>query len=196
MSRYIGPFWKKSRSLSFSLLWNKKEFRKNITQKKKTRESLYKLQLKEKQKIKYGYGWRDRQMKNEYMKIKAKSRDTNINLLVISEMRLDSLVFRSGLVNTLNFARQLVSHKHILVDGKTVNIPSYKVEAGQVIILKEEMKQNELIKNSLEQNIKTPSYIAFDKKELTIAYLRRFTHEELEQGINTSLVTEWYNRRI
>jgi small subunit ribosomal protein S4 len=112
----------------------------------------------------------------------------------MSESRLDNVVFRSGLTNTLNFARQLVSHKHILVDGKTANIPSYKVEAEQVISLKEKMKQNTLIKNNLEQNVKVPDYIVFDKQKLTITCLRVPLHEDLPEEklkkINPALVVE------
>ena len=118
----------------------------------------------------------------------------------MSESRLDNVVFRSGLVNTLNFARQLVSHKHILVDGKKVNIPSYKVKAGQVISLKEEMKQNKLIKNNLEQNVNVPSYITFDKQKLTITCLNTPLHEDLPEEklkrINPALVVEWYSRKV
>lgn len=101
------------------------------------------------------------------------------------------MVFRSGLANTLRFARQLVGYKHVLVDGKIVNIPSYKIEPGQVISLKKEkMKENKLIKSNLEQNIKTPPYISFDKQKLTINYLRHPAIDELNKGIDTSLVVE------
>jgi small subunit ribosomal protein S4 len=101
------------------------------------------------------------------------------------------LVFQSGLVNTLRFARQLVSYKHILVDGKTVNIPSYQVNPGQVISLKKEkMKENKLIASNLERNIKFPPYLSFDKQKLTITYLRYPLSEELEKNVNVPLLTE------
>jgi small subunit ribosomal protein S4 len=111
------------------------------------------------------------------------------------------VVFRSGLTNTLNFARQLVSYKHILVDGKKVYAPSYKVKPGQVISLrKEKMKQNTLIKNNLEQNVKVPDYIAFDKQKLTITCLRAPLYEDLPEEklkkINPALVVEWYSRKV
>jgi len=95
------------------------------------------------------------------------------------------------LVNTLGFARQLVSYKHFLVDGKKVNIPSYKIEPGQVISLKKEkMKENKIIKSILEQNRKFPPYIAFDKQKLTVTYLRYPTVEELSKDIEPSLIVE------
>ena len=145
----------------------------------------------------HGFGWRNKQLKNEYIKAKSKAGDTGVNLLTSSESRLDNIIFRSGLVGTLRCARQWVSHKHFLVDGKTVNIPSFKVEPGQVISLKKEkMAENKLVKNNLEQNIKFPSYLNFDKQKLTISYLRPPQPEELNKGIDTSLVVEWYNRRI
>src|SRR5206468_219064 len=118
-----------------------------------------------------------------------------VNLLTRSESRLDNVVLRSGLANTLGFARQLVSYKHFLINGKTVNIPSFKVEPGQVISLKKEkMKENKLIKSNLEQNIKIPPYIALDKQKLTITCLRAPQYEDLPEeklkNINTSLVVE------
>jgi len=120
-----------------------------------------------------------------------RSGDIGVNLLVGSESRLDNLIFKSGLVNTLGFARQLVSYKHFLVDGKKVNIPSYKIEPGQVISLKKEkMKENKLIKSNLEQNPKVPPYIAFDKQKLTVTYLRYPTVEELSKDIDPSLIVE------
>ncbi|CAJ0833595.1 4994_t:CDS:2 [Entrophospora sp. SA101] len=144
--------------------------------KKKRRKSSYGLKLQEKQKIMYGYA-------------RAEAGNTGTNLLINSESRLDNVVLRSGLANTLGFARQLVSYSHILVDGKTVNIPSYKIKPGQVIKLKKEkMAENKIIKSSLEQNIKVPTHISFDKQKLTISYLRHPAAEELSRGIDASLV--------
>jgi small subunit ribosomal protein S4 len=159
--------------------------------KKKRRKSPYGLKLQEKQKIMYGYGWRDKQVKNEYLKARAEAGNTGTNLLINSESRLDNVVLRSGLANTLGFARQLVSYSHILVNGKTINIPSYKIKPGQVINLKKQkMMENKIIKSSLEQNTKVPSHISFDKKKLTISYLRHPAAEELTKGIDASLVVE------
>ncbi|KLL05112.1 MAG: 30S ribosomal protein S4 [Mycoplasmataceae bacterium RV_VA103A] len=206
MSKFLGPLWKKSRALHFSLLGNKKEFsrgKKRITSpgmhggKRKKRLSPYGLRLQAKQRLMHGFGWRNKQLKNEFIKVKSKAGDAGVNLLINSESRLDNIIFRSGLASTLRCARQWVNHKHFLVDGKTVNIPSFKVEPGQVISLKKEkMVENKLVKNNLEQNIKFPSYLNFDKQKFTINYLRPPQPEELNQEIDTSLVVEWYNRRI
>jgi small subunit ribosomal protein S4 len=149
------------------------------------------LQLQEKQKVMYGYGWRDKQLKNKYVKAKLRSGDTGINFLMISELRLDNILVLSGLANTVRFARQLVSYGHLLVDGKKNNIPSYEVGPGQVISLKKEkMKENKIIKSTLEQNVKVPSFLDFNKEKLTITYLRHPSPEELNKSINVSLIVE------
>jgi small subunit ribosomal protein S4 len=104
---------------------------------------------------------------------------------------LDNLVFRSGLVGTRGCARQLVSHGHFSVDGQKVKSPSYQVEPGQVITLrKEAMIENKIVKSSLEQNIKVPSYLNFDKQNLIINYVRLPLSAELNKDIDTSLVVE------
>jgi len=167
--------------------------------KRKRRPSAFGLQLKEKQKIMYLYGLRDKQLKNECIKAKSKPGGVGVNLLTSLESRLDNLVFRSGLVNTRRFARQLVSQGHILVNDKKVKIPSYKVKREQKIGLKKDrMKENKLIKNSLEQNIKFPSFLDFDREKLIITYLRYPSAEEVSPGnnIDTSLIIEWYNKKI
>ena len=147
----------------------------------------------------YLYGLRDKQLKNECIKAKSKPGGVGVNLLTSLESRLDNLVFRSGLVNTRRFARQLVSQGHILVNDKKVKIPSYKVKREQKIGLKKDrMKENKLIKNSLEQNIKFPSFLDFDREKLIITYLRYPSAEEVSPGnnIDTSLIIEWYNKKI
>jgi len=206
MSRYLGPIWKKSRALHFSLLGNNKEFsrgKKRINppgmhggKRKRLSPYAYALKLQAKQTVMYFYGLRDNQLKNEYIKAKRKSGEVGTNLLISLESRLDNLVFRSGLVNTLRFARQLVSHGHILVNDQKVKIPSLKVKEGQKITLKKKMTENKLIKNSLEQNVKFPPFLDFDRQKLVITYLRYPVAEEFNKGINTDLLIEWYNRKV
>lgn len=206
MSKYIGPIWRKSRALNFPLLGGK-EFSRGKKRKtlpgihggKRKRYSAYALQNKEKQKIRFRYGLRENQLYNLFIKVKDKQGDAGDNLLINCESRLDNVVFRSGVVNTLGFARQLVSHGHALVDGKKVTIPSFRLKPGQTISLKKEkMAENKLIKDSLAQNIKIPSFLDFKRKEteININFSRYPNAEELEKGIDTSLVIEWYNRKI
>ena len=158
---------------------------------KRKKKSPYAAKLQDKQKIKNNYGLRDYQLKTKYVEARVKSGDTATNLLTSLESRLDNLVFRSGLVNTLPFARQLVSYGHFLVNGKKVKSPACQVKPGQIIGLrKAKMHENKLIKSNLEKNIKLPSFLDFDKQKLTITYLRYPAVEELDEGINTSLVME------
>lgn len=205
MSRYIGPLWRKSRALNFSLLENKKEFsrgKKRITPPgqhgvKRKRVSTYALQNQEKQKLRFLYGLRERQLHNLFAKLKKKKGDISDNLLINLESRLDNLVFRSGLVNTRRMARQWVNHGHFLLNGKEVDIPSHEVKPESIISLKKTvMKENRIIKTNLEQNIPTPPYVKFDKEGLNITFLRYPQSEELNRGINTSLVVEWYNKKM
>ena len=200
MSKYLGPRLRKLRTLGLPL----PRFRNKGSNppgqhggKRRGKKSLYGLQLQEKQKIMFSYGWRDKQVKNEYIKAKAKAGDTGVNLLISSESRLDNLIFRSGLVSTIDFAREWVSHGHFLVDGKKVKTPSYKVEPGQNISFKKEKnKENKLIKNNLERNVKTPLYLNLDRQKLIINYLRYPLPEELNKNIFHPLVVEWYNRKV
>lgn len=205
MSKYIGPIWRKSRALKISLLENKKEFSRGkkrttspgIHGDKRRRESTYGLQNKEKRKICLRYGLREKGLYNLFVKAKKEKDNTGDTLLKMCESRLDNLIFRSGLVNTRRFARLWVSQGHFLVNNQKVKSPSYQVEIGQNINLrKEKMVENKLVKSNLEQNAKIPPYISFDKKNLTINYLRYPSPEEYNKDIDTSLVVEWYNRRI
>jgi len=163
-------------------------------EKRKRYSSAYSFQNREKQKIKISYGLREKQLYNLFAKLKKEKGNISDNLLINCESRLDNLVFRSGLINTLRFSRQLVSHGHFLVNGKKVKTPSYQLEVGDVVSFrKEKMSQNKLIKKNLEQNVKFPDYISFDKQKLTITYLRHPFPEEIKKDIDTSLVVEWYN---
>ncbi|WNE40512.1 MAG: 30S ribosomal protein S4 [Mycoplasmataceae bacterium] len=202
MSKYTGPLWKKSRALGISLLENKKEFsrgKKRTTPpgqhgaNKKKHHSTYALRNKENQKILHLYGTRKRHLTNLVDKLKEHKENIGDNLLINCESRLDNLVLRSGLISTRRCARQLVSHGHFLVNGQKVKCPSYQVSIGQTISLKKEkMKESRIVKESLEQNIKTPPYLNFDKQNLTINYIRHPLSGELNKDINPSLVVESY----
>ncbi|CAG8455275.1 21709_t:CDS:2 [Gigaspora margarita] len=183
-------------ALNFSLLENKKEFRKRTTPPgqhgaKRKRFSVHALQNREQKKLQLLYSWRGRQLYNLFAKLKKKRGNIGDNLLIVSESRLDNLVFRSQLVKTRRMARQLVNHNHFLLNGKKVNIPSYEVKPGSVISLKKPiMKENKIIRGCLEQNNPTLPYICLDKEKLTITYLRYPLPEELNKDIDTSLVAE------
>ena len=205
MPKYLGSWQKKARALGFSLRRNKQEFSRGkkrttppgIQGGKRKKKSPYADKLREKQRVKNNYGLRDYQLKNKYVEARIKSGDTATNLLTRLESRLDNLVFRSGLINTLPFARQWVVHGHFLVNGKKVKSPDWQVKPGQIIGLrKEKMHENKLIKGNLEKNTKLPPFLDLNKQKLNITYLRYPAMEELDEGINTSLVMEWYDKKV
>ena len=142
MARYTGPITKKSRRLGTDLVGNDKAFEHRpyppgMHGRGRTKESEYLLQLKEKQKARYAYGVLEKQFRRYYEEANRLSGKTGDNLLIILESRLDNVGYRSGLASTRRQARQLVVHGHFLVNGKKVNVPSYRVSAYDVIDVKE-----------------------------------------------------------
>ncbi len=116
------------------------------------------------------------------------------NFLKLLESRLDNLVYRMGLANTRRGARQLVNHGHITVDGKKVDIPSYRVKIGSVIAIKENSKDHKAIKSALEKVTKRVEYIDFDSNKIEAKYVRYPERNELNADINEALIVEFYNR--
>ncbi|MFT4108144.1 30S ribosomal protein S4 [Propionicimonas sp.] len=141
MARYTGPITKKSRRLGTDLVGNDKAFEHRpyppgMHGRGRVKESEYLLQLKEKQKARYAYGVLEKQFRRYYEEANRTSGKTGDNLLIILESRLDNVVYRSGLASTRRQARQLVVHGHFTVNGKKVNVPSYRVSAYDVIDIK------------------------------------------------------------
>lgn len=142
MARYTGPITKKSRRLGTDLVGNDKAFERRayppgMHGRGRTKESEYLLQLREKQKARFAYGVLEKQFRRYYEEAVRLSGKTGDNLLIILESRLDNVVYRSGLATTRRQARQLVVHGHLLVNGKKVNVPSYRVSAYDVIDIRE-----------------------------------------------------------
>ena len=138
MARYTGPITKKSRRLGTDLVGGDKAFERRayppgVHGRGRTKESEYLLQLREEQKARYAYGVLEKQFRRYYEEANRLAGKTGDNLLIILESRLDNVVYRSGLANTRRQARQLVVHGHLLVNGKKVNIPSYRVSAFDII---------------------------------------------------------------
>ncbi|MFT4296306.1 MAG: 30S ribosomal protein S4 [Micropruina sp.] len=138
MARYTGPITKKSRRLGTDLVGNDKAFERRayppgVHGRGRIKESEYLLQLREKQKARYAYGVLEKQFRRYYEEANRLAGKTGDNLLIILESRLDNVVYRSGLANTRRQARQLVVHGHFLVNGKKVNIPSYRVSPYDII---------------------------------------------------------------
>ncbi|EKU94406.1 30S ribosomal protein S4 [Alloiococcus otitis] len=201
MSRYTGPSWKKSRRLGISLSGTGKELARRPyapgqhgpTSRNKLSE--YGLQLKEKQKLRYLYGMNERQFLNLFNKSgKIREGKQGTNFMILLERRLDNIVYRLGLASTRRQARQLVVHGHITVDGKRVDIPSYSVEVGQVIGVKESSKDLSVITESVESLYGRPDFLTFDEDKLEGSLTRLPLREEMPQEIEESLVVEFYNR--
>ena len=200
MARYTGPNNKKARRVSFSILENGKDIAKRPYgpgqhgKDRKRKPSNYAIQLNEKQKARFMYGISEKQFKklvNDSAKMKGVHGENFLRLL---ESRLDNVVYRLGLATTRRGARQLVNHGHITVNGKKVDIPSYRVKVGDTVAVKENSKEHKAIKAALEKVTKRVEYVTFDDKKLEGKLVRLPERNELNADINESLIVEFYNR--
>jgi small subunit ribosomal protein S4 len=200
MARYTGPSWKLSRRLGISLSGTGKELDKRPyapgqhgpNQRKKLSE--YGLQLQEKQKLRHMYGVNERQFRNLFDIAGKMTGKHGENFMILLETRLDNVVYRLGLARTRRQARQLVNHGHILVDGKRVDIPSYRVKAGQTITLREKSRNLEVVKEAVEVNNFVPDFLTFDADKLEGTFTRLPERSELPAEINEALIVEFYSR--
>lgn len=200
MARYTGPNNKKARRLSFSILENGKDIAKRPYgpgqhgKDRKRKPSNYSVQLAEKQKARFMYGISEKQFKklvNDSAKMKGVHGE---NLLILLESRLDNIVYRIGFATTRRGARQLVNHSHITVNGKKVDIPSYRVKPGDVIAIKENSSDHKGIEIALANKVKRPEFINYDEKKRVATYVRYPERSELNADINESLIVEFYSR--
>ena len=200
MARYTGPNNKQARRVSFSILENGKDIAKRPYgpgqhgKDRKRKPSNYSVQLAEKQKARFMYGISEKQFKklvNDSAKMKGVHGE---NLLILLESRLDNLVYRAGFATTRRGARQLVNHGHITVNGKKVDIPSYRVKPGDVIAIKENSADHKGIEIALANKIKRVDFINYDEAKRTATYVRYPERSELNADINESLIVEFYSR--
>ena len=200
MSRYTGPAFKKSRRVGFSTLENGKDIARRPYrpgqhgQSRRAKVSEYETQLKEKQKVRFIYGLTEKQFKktfNEAAKLKGVHGENLLNLL---ESRIENIVYRIGFASTRRGARQLVNHGHVLVDGKKVNIPSYRLRPGQVVSMKEADKDLKVVKESLEKVFNRVEFINYDNSKMTGTLMRLPERNELNPEINEALIVEYYNK--
>ena len=200
MSRYTGPSYKKARRTGFSLLENGKELARKPYgpgahgQDRKRRPSTYGIQLKEKQKVRFMYGLNERQFVKTYKEAGKMQGIHGENLLKLLESRLDNLVYRIGFASTRRAARQLVNHGHITVNGKKVDIPSYRCKPGDIITLKEQSTDHKAVKEALSKVIKRVEFVTFDDKKNAGTFVRLPERSELNPEINEQLIVEFYNR--
>jgi small subunit ribosomal protein S4 len=201
MARYRGPQWKLSRKVGISLSGTGKEIAKRNTRPgqhgaNRIKLSEYGLQLKEKQKLRLMYGVSEKQFRRTFDQAKKIHGVHGENFMILLERRLDNVVYRLGLANTRQGARQLVNHGHITVDGKRVDIPSFRVAPNQVIGLKDHSKNLKAVQEALEASSRKRlvSFVKFDNSKMEGILTEIPNRKELSQEVNESLIVEFYNR--
>ena len=207
MARYLGPKAKLSRREGTDLylksarrpIADKSKFETKPGQHGRTsgqRTSDFGLQLREKQKVKRMYGVLERQFRRYFAEAERRKGNTGANLLFLLECRLDNVVYRRGFGSTRAESRQLVSHQAILVNGKSVNIPSYLVKAGDVIALREKSKKQLRVTDAfkLADSIGIPGWVQVDGTKLEGIFKKVPERDEFGAEINESLIVELYSR--
>lgn len=191
------PVLKRCRSLGMDPVYLGIDKKSNRQLKRSNRKmSEYALQLREKQKAKFIYGVLEKPFRNYFEKAQRMSGMTGPNLMIMLESRLDNVVFRMGLARTRREARQIVDHKHVLVNGKQVNIPSYLVKAGDVIEIKEKCKGSQRYKDILEVTggRLVPGWIEADHENLKATVKELPTREEIDVPVDEMLIVELYSK--
>ena len=191
------PVLKRCRSLDLDPIYlgiDKKSNRESKRANKKISE--YGLQLREKQKAKFIYGVLEKPFRNYYAKASKMNGMVGTNLMILLECRLDNVLFRMGFGRTRKETRQIVDHKHVLVNGKQVNIPSYQVKAGDVIEIKEKFKSAQRYKDILEVTAgrMVPAWIEADQENLRGTVKELPTRDEIDVPVNEMLIVELYSK--
>ena len=191
------PVLKRCRSLGLDPIYLGIDKKSNRELKRANRKvSEYGLQLREKQKAKFIYGVLEKPFRNYYKKADRRQGQTGANLMTILECRRDNVVFRMGLARTRKEARQIVDHKHVLVNGKQVNIPSYLVKVGDVVEIKEKCKGSQRYKDILEVTggRLVPEWIEADQEALKGTIKEYPTREMIDVPVNEVLIVELYSK--
>ncbi len=190
------PVLKRCRALGIepSVLGYDKKSNRKVREGRKPSE--YKLQLREKQKAKFIYGVLEKPFRNYYKKADRMKGMTGDNLMILLERRLDNVVFRGGFARTRKEARQVVDHKLVTVNGKTINIPSFSIKAGDVIEIKENARSLQRMKDIVEVTggRLTPSWITSDLDSFKITVNALPTREEIDVPVNEMLIVELYSK--
>lgn len=199
MSRYTGPSWKVARRLKYSILENEKELKKRpyapgMHGQRRGKISEYGTQLQEKQKVRFTYGLSERQFSKLFIFAGKMEGKHGENFLKLLESRLDNVVYRLGLASTRRLARQLVTHGHITVDGKKLDIPSYLVQPGQRVGVKESSRKLQVFANSLAALAGRKEYVTFDESKMEGEFVRYPERNEILPDINETLIVEYYSR--
>ncbi len=203
MARYTGPKTKKSRSFGESIFGYDKAFEKKKyppgqhgSKRKKKQKSDYSNQLTEKQKAKYTYGVLERQFRNIFEKAARKSGVTGEILLQFLEARLDNTVFRLGIAPTRSAARQLVSHKHITVNGKITNIPSFMMSPGDVVTVRGKSQGISTILDNVKSksDVRKFSWLEWNPDKMSGTFIQFPNRDQIPEKINEQLIVELYSK--
>ena len=201
MARYTGPKTKIARKFGEAIFGDDRAFEKRNyppgqhgINKRRGKKSEYATQLMEKQKAKYTYGILERQFRNMFKKATASSGITGEVLLQLCESRLDNVVYRMGLAPSRSGARQLVSHRHITVNGDIVSIPSYQLKAGDVIAVREKSKSLESIQNSLSNSSSVYEWITWNNETKQGTYVSIPARVQIPENINEQYIVELYSK--
>ena len=200
MARYTGPSYKQARRVGFSIGETGKEIARRPYgpgqhgQDRKGKLSDYGSQLKEKQKVRFMYGVNERQFRKTFEEAAKMKGIQGTNFLRLLESRLDNLAFRIGFAATRRGARQLVNHGHVTVNGKKVDIPSYRCKPGDVISLKDNDKELAIVRSSLQTINKRVEFITYDEGKKEATYVRLPERNELNADIDEALIVEFYNK--
>ena len=202
MARYIGPKSKIARKFGEPVFGSDKSFEKRNfppgqhgNNKRRAKKSEYAIQLMEKQKAKYTYGILERQFRNLFKKATASKGITGEVLLQLCESRLDNVVFRMGISNSRRGARQLVTHKHILVNGNIVNIPSFSLKEGDIISIRDKSRSISTINECINDPNNTKyNWLDWDSKSFSGKLINYPDRESIPENINEQLIVELYSK--
>lgn len=201
MARYTGPKTKIARKFGEAIFGEDKSFEKRNyppgqhgNNRRRGKKSEYAIQLQEKQKAKYTYGILERQFRNLFKSARAAQGITGEVLLQLCESRLDNVVFRMGIAPSRSAARQLVSHRHITVNGSLVNIPSYSLKAGDVVAVREKSKSLEAIDRSLSNSSNVYEWITWNNDTMEGTYVSVPARIQIPENINEQFIVELYSK--
>jgi small subunit ribosomal protein S4 len=201
MARYTGPKNRINRRFGEAILGSGKNLDKNAfppgqhgNSKRRKTTSEYSIQLKEKQKAKYTYGMLEKQFRNTYAEANRLKGSTGENLMMLLESRLDNVVYRMGIAPTRPAARQLVGHKHVMVNGEIVNIPSYRVRPGDTIELKPKSHANTDVTSMIRGKNPKISWMDWNEKDLKGQFLATPERENIPENIKEQLIVELYSK--
>jgi small subunit ribosomal protein S4 len=201
MARYTGPTTKIARKFGEAIYGEDKSFEKRNfppgqhgNNRRRGKKSEYAVQLQEKQKAKYTYGILERQFRGLFKKASAASGVTGEILLQLAESRLDNVVYRLGIAPTRNGARQLVSHRHITVNGELVNVASYSLRAGDVIAVREKSKSLEAIESSLSRNSTVYEWMTWNSDTMQGTFVSVPERLQIPENIKEQLIVELYSK--